>query len=127
VYVTQEEYSSLVALLSAKDNQISSLKDQVEEGKKELLGLKERNTKLQKERDSLIIEKKDLLKATAVSYNSNKDGSNTPQTGNAEEGMISRREYEQFKKQYEMQENLLEGFQRENEKATVELEALKKR
>lgn len=125
VYVTQEEYSSLVALLSAKDDQIAALKEQVDEGKKEMSGLKERNTKLSKERDTLILEKKELMK-NAVSSSSGKEGSDSPSNGD-DGPTISRREYQTFKKQYEMQENLLEGFQRENEKATVELEALKKR
>lgn len=128
VFITKEEYSSLVDLLSAKDVQIESLKEQVDEGHKELIGLKERNNKLQKEKEVLVLEKKEILKNAASSISSNstgKDGNNSPQ---AEEGSnISKREYEAFKKQYEMQENLLEGFQRENEKATVELESLKKR
>lgn len=123
--MTQEEYSSLVALLSAKDEQIGALKEQVDEARKELSGLKDRNNKLQKERDTLLAEKKEILKSrTPGSGAAGKEGNNSPQ---GEEAGISKKEYESFKKQYEMQENLLEGFQRENEKATTELEALKKR
>jgi hypothetical protein len=120
ILVSQEEYASLVALLTAKDDQITSLQAQVEAGQEELSHVKERSQRLQSERDGLLVEKREWLKQAAAS-----SGSPTA-TANAD-GSISKREYEQFKKQYEMQENLLEGFQRENEKATVEIESLKKR
>lgn len=122
--ITQEEYSSLVALLSAKDEQIASLNNQVEQDKVELVGLKDKSIKLQKEKDVLISDKKELMKEITTA-STNDEGTTSSSSGGG--GGISKREFDKFKKQYEMQENLLEGFQRENEKATVEIDSLKKR
>ena len=122
--ILEEDYATLVALLAAKDEEAARLKNRLEESEA-------RADELQKRCKSLELEKEQaqhtqLLSPVIINAASTRLANGKKQDL-SEQASVSRREMDDFKKQYDMQENLLVGFQRENEKATTEIEQLKRK
>ena len=100
---TDDEYSALLALLSAKEDEVSRLRTRLAATDTELHEADQRATRLEKDKKELGQQIVSLTK------------------------QLANDDTQSLRKQYEMQENLLQGFQRENEKATSEIDQLKKR
>ena len=138
--VTKEEYAALVAILSAKQEELDSAKREVQESIGKEADLAARYAALSSERDTLVVQNQRLEEAASAAAHSPSVAINSmsnkrhalhrtvPRESPApEDNLQVKKEMDELKKQYDMQETLLLGFQRENEKAMTELVDFKKR
>jgi len=116
-----------VSLLAAKDAQIASLETSLQESEERVSTLSSRNKELEKEASLVAAQLIVSPHTVGIPTSGSRKGLVGRAKNNEDGPSISKREYEDMKKQYEMQENLLLGFQRENEKAMLEIDTLKKR
>lgn len=101
--VSEEEHSALISLLSSKETELASLRSLLERKDRALGTAEQQLADVQRDKASLVLQVHELRESE------------------------SGRQKRERERQFEMQENLLAGFQRENEKATGEIEALKRR
>lgn len=125
--VTEEEYSALISLLAIKDEEIARLKDDIQKRDGEVRRLEERCASLETQQQQRPGNPSSphLTQLLSPTTNGSAGKKHSPAPSGA--AGITKKEYDDITKQFEMQENLLLGFQRENEKATAEIDVLKKR
>lgn len=133
VAISPDDYASLVSLLALREEDLCALQAQLDVNKAEQAKLNERCDALQKERDRLCQQLAtnspvaSALPGTSRRLLQNRTNSANGTQDDASNAAALKKELEEVKRQYEMQENLLLGYQRENEKATAEMNAHKKR